>query len=177
MRPRIAVFVVLTFAAAAYGQVKTKVYAQPEGCARTYQLTAGQVLTSRGLIEDPTVNATMKDAVAVQMKGLWIAEADQNADLQIHFMGGTGAGLQVDDLAVGDVAMWNIGASGAVSGRTYKKSSLVIAVVDTKSNRTLWAARCSDKFGDPERIRERIEKAVAKAFSKFPKKFACSPEN
>jgi hypothetical protein len=88
-------------------------------------------------------------------------------------MGGSGAGLQVDDLAVGDVAMWDIGGPQAVSGRTYKKSSLVIGAVDNRSKRTIWAARCSDKFGDPAHLQERIQKAVTKAFAKFPKKFAC----
>jgi hypothetical protein len=115
----------------------------------------------------------MKNAVSVQMNRMKIAEVDKDADVEIRFVGGNGAGLQVDDLAVGDVAMWDIGGSPAVSGRTYKKSSLVIAVVDNRSKRTIWAARCSDKFGDPNKMRERIQKAVAKAFAKFPKRFVC----
>jgi Domain of unknown function (DUF4136) len=161
-------------AVAAYGQVKAKLYGDPEGCVKTYHLATGRVLTSRGLIEDPTVNAIMKDAVSAQMNELRIAEAGKGAELEVRFMGGNSAGLQTDDLAVGDVAIWDIGGAPAVSGRTYKKSSLVIAVVDNKSNRTLWAARCGDKFGDPVHIQERIQKAVAKAFAKFPKKFACA---
>jgi len=161
-------------AAAACAQVKTKQYTNPPGCFKTYHLDPGRVLTSRGLIEDPTVNAIMKDAVAVQMNKLNITEATKNnAQLAVHFMGGNSAGLQVDDLTVGDVAMWNVGGPMAVSSRTYKKSSLVIAVVDNKSNQTVWAARCMDKFGDPNQLRERIEKAVAKAFEKFPKKLSC----
>jgi len=166
----IAAFLVAT---AAYGQVKTKLYVDPEGCIKSYRLARGRVLTSRGLIEDPTVNAIMKDAVSAQMSGMKIAEADKDADVEIRFMGGSGAGLQVDDLAVGDVAMWDIGGPQAVSGRTYKKSSLVIGAVDNRSKRTIWAARCSDKFGDPAHLQERIQKAVTKAFAKFPKKFAC----
>jgi Domain of unknown function (DUF4136) len=161
-------------AVTAFGQVKAKLYLDPESCVRTYHLATGRVLTSRGLIEDPTVNAIMKNAVSAQMNALKIAEADKSAELEIRFMGGNGAGLQTDDLSVGDVAMWDIGGTPAVPGRTYKKSSLVIAAVDSKSNRTLWAARCSDKFGDPAHLEERIQKAVAKAFAKFPKKFACA---
>jgi hypothetical protein len=49
----------------------------------------------------------------------------------------------------------------------------VIAVVDNKSNQTVCAARCTDKFGDPNHIQERIQKAVAKAFAKFPRKLGC----
>lgn len=115
----------------------------------------------------------MKLAVSEQMGGMKIAEADKGADVEIRFMGGNGAGLQVDDLMVGDVAMWDSSGPVAESGRTYKKSSLVIAAFDNRSKHTIWAARCSDKFGDPAHLQERIDKAVAKAFAKFPKKFAC----
>jgi hypothetical protein len=158
---------------AAQAQVKTKLYMEPEGCFRTYRLATGRVLTSHGLIEDPTVNAIMKNAVSAQMNGLKIGEAGKDAQLEIRFMGGNSAGLQVDDISAGDVAMWDIGAPQAVSGRTYKKSTLVIAVVENKSNRTVWAAKCSDKFGDPNHVQERVEKAVAKAFAKFPRRLGC----
>src|SRR3954470_9079072 len=116
----------------------------------------------------------MNNAVSAQMKQLKISEAGKAAEIEIRFMGGNGAGLRVDDLSVGDVAMWNIGGPQSVSGGTYKKSNLVIGIVESSSNRTLWAVRCTDKFGDPNRLKERIEKAVAKAFSKFPRKFTCT---
>ena len=164
----------LLCAVAAFGQVKTKLFQDPEVCIRTYHLAVGRVLTSAGLIEDPTVNSIMKNAVSIQMNALKIAEVDKSGEVEVRFMGGSSAGLQTDGLSVGDVAMWNIGGDPGVAGRTYKKSSLLIAVVDSKSNRTLWAARCSDKFGDPTHLEERIQKAVAKAFAKFPKKFACT---
>jgi len=167
------VLITLAAISAAYAQVKTKLYSEPESCFKTYHLATGRVLTSKGLIEDPTVNAIMKDAVSAQMNELKIAEAGKSAEMEIRFMGGNSAGLQVDDLTVGDVAMWSIGAPQAVSARSYKKSNLVIVVVDSKSNRTVWAAQCIDKFGDPNHLQERIQKAVDKAFSKFPKKLAC----
>jgi hypothetical protein len=154
--------------------VKTKVYTDPEGCFRTYRLAPGRVLTSRGLIEDPTVNAIVKEALSAQMNSLNIAEAEQGADVEFRFMGGSGAGLQVDaPSAVGDAMMWDIGGPQGVPGRTYKKSTLVIGVFDKRSNKTVWTATCTDKFGDPSKMRERIDKAIEKAFSKFPKTFAC----
>jgi hypothetical protein len=172
---RYLLILVIFCADALCAKVKTKVYVNPEGCFNTYRLAPGRVLTSRGLIEDPTVNSIMKDAVSAQMKDLKIGEAGKDAQLEVRFMGGSSADLQVDaDLSVGDVAMWNIGGPVAVSSRTYKKSALLIAVIDNKSNQTLWAAKCSDNFGDPNQLQERIQKAVAKAFAKFPKKIACS---
>jgi Domain of unknown function (DUF4136) len=166
-------FASLVFVCAACAQVKTKVYEKPGSCFKTYHLATGRVLTSRGLIEDPTVNSIMKGAVAAEMNQAKIAETDKGAELEIRFMGGNSAGLQTDDLGAGDIAMWDIGGPQGIPGRTYKKSDLVIAALDTRSNRTFWAARCSDKFGDPNRLQERIQKAVAKAFAKFPKKVAC----
>jgi uncharacterized protein DUF4136 len=164
----------LVFATFATGKVKTKSYAKPSSCVNTYHLERGRVLTSRGLVEDPTVNSIMKDAIAGQMKQLKITEADKSAGLIVRFMGGVGAGLQMDDLMMGDVAMWSIGGPVAVPGRTYKTSTLVIGVVDGKSNQTLWAARCDENFGDPSQLQARIQKAVSKAFEKFPKKIACN---
>ncbi len=167
-------FSAAVFASAACAQVKTELYTNPQGCFKTYHLAIGRVLTSRGLIEDPTVNAIMKDAVSAQMNKLKITETGKSsADVEVRFMGGASAGLQVDDLSVGDVAMWNIGGPAAVSSRTYKKSSLIIALIDNKSNQTVWAARCMDKFGDPNELRERIDKAVTKAFAKLPKELTC----
>jgi hypothetical protein len=167
-------FILLLCVVTVCGEVKTKKYTDPEGCVGTYRIATGRVLTPRGLVEDPTVNAIMKEAVSAQMNPLKISEAGKSADLEIRFMGGNSAGLQVDDLAVGDMAMWDIGGPQPISGRTYKKSNLVIAAVDNRSNRTIWAARCTDKFGDPNHLQERVQKAVAKAFAKFPKKLACS---
>lgn len=170
-RPILAAVLVL---GAASAQVKTKVYGEPQACIRTYRMAAGRILTSRGLVEDPTVNKMVNDAVSVQMNALKIGPAGKDADLEIRFMGGNSAGLQSDDLTAGDMAVWDIGGPLASPGRTYKKSDLVIAAVDSRSNRTIWAARCTDKFGDPAHLEERIQKALAKAFAKFPKKLACS---
>jgi len=168
-----SIFAAFACAVVACGQVKTKLYLNPEGCVKTYHLAVGRVLTSSGLVEDPTVNAIMKKAVSVQMKELNIAEVDKGAEVEVRFMGGNGAGLQTDDPTVGDMAVWALTGSPTVSGKTYKKSTLVLGILDTKSNRTLWTARCTDNFGDPARLEERIQKAVAKAFAKFPKSFSC----
>ena len=108
------------------------------------------------------------------MNRLKIADGGKDAALEIHFMGGSTAGLQVDDLTLGNVAMWNIGGPTSVSSRTYKQSALVIAVIDSKSKHTIWAAKCTDNFGDPNQLKERIQKSVSRAFAKFPKKMACS---
>ena len=101
----IAAFLVTT---AAYGQVKTKLYVDPEGCIKSYSLAPGRVLTSRGLIEDPTVNAIMKDAVSAQMSGMKIAEADKDADVEIRFMGVV---AQVFRWTILPWVMWRCGTS------------------------------------------------------------------
>ncbi|MBV8551303.1 MAG: DUF4136 domain-containing protein [Acidobacteriaceae bacterium] len=171
---KLAVFLLCCVPAGAQ-QVKTKLYMkEPPGCFKTFHMEKGRVLTPQGLIEDPQVNEIMKDAVSAQMAKLHITEAsDKSAELAVRFMGGTSYGLQVDDPNVGDIAMWNIGGPQPVSGRTYKKSSLVFGIVDSRSQQTVWAAKCTDNFGDPAHMQERIQRAVSKAFTKFPKKLAC----
>ena len=155
-------------------QVKTVTYEkQHTPCLKTFQMTPGRILTSHGLVEDPHVNQIMKQAVSAQMSARNITEATANPDFEVRFLGGAGAGLQTDYGSLGDYAVWDIGGPSAVTGRTYKKSVLGIAVVDPKSNKTLWAAKCMDKFGDPNHLEERINGAVAKAFSKFPKSLLC----
>jgi hypothetical protein len=166
-------FLAISSALAVCTEVKTKQYTAPEGCIKTYRVATGRVLTSRGLVEDPTVNAIMKEAFSGQMNPLKIKQAGQDADIELRFMGGNGADVQTDDLALGDMAMWNIGGPQPISGRSYKKSNLLIGAFDNRSKQTLWAARCTDNFGDPNKLQERIQKAVAKAFAKFPKKMVC----
>ena len=79
--------------AAIYGQqVKTRLYSDSKECFNTYHLETGRILTSHGVVEDPTINAMMKDAVATQMSALKIGGADNNADLVVRFTGGNGAG-------------------------------------------------------------------------------------
>ena len=58
-------------------------------------------------------------------------------------MGGNGAGLQTDDPTVGDVAAWALTGSPTVSGKTNKKSTLVLGVsVDSKSK--------TEHYGQPD---------------------------
>jgi hypothetical protein len=115
-------FGVLLWVGTACGEVKTKQYTDSEGCIGTYRLATGRVLTSRGLVEDPTVNAIMNEAVSAQMNPLKISEAANGADLEIRFMGGNSAGLQVHDLAIGDVAMWDVGSSQPISDGPTKRA-------------------------------------------------------
>src|SRR4051812_24379598 len=93
-------FAVLLCSVAVCAEVKAKQYTDPEGCIRTYRLATGRVLTSSGLVEDPTVNAIMKEAVSAQMNPLKISEAANGADVEVRFMGGGSAGLQVDSHAL-----------------------------------------------------------------------------
>jgi Domain of unknown function (DUF4136) len=155
-------------------KVKTNTYEKEHTpCIKTFHMATGRVLTSRGLIEDPQVNQIMHRAVSAQMSAQRVAETKSNPDIEIRFIGGASADIQTEYHPGNDYAVWNIGGYPYVAGRTYKKSVLGIAAVDAKSNKTIWSAQCVDNFGDPKRIEERINNAVAKAFSKFPKSLFC----
>jgi uncharacterized protein DUF4136 len=165
---------VLALASANAQKVKTSTYEKEHTpCIKTFHMAPGRVLTSRGLIEDPQVNQIMHRAVSAQMSAQRVTETASNPDIEIRFIGGASADIQTEYHPGNDYAVWDIGGSPAIPGRTYKKSTLGIAAVDPKTNKTIWAAQCVDQFGDPNRIEVRINSAVAKAFSKFPKSLVC----
>src|SRR3954470_3497415 len=152
---RVTIAASICVAAVCGQQVKTRLYSDSKECFNTYHVETGRILTSHGVVEDPTINAMVKEAVGTQMSALKIGGADdKSADLVVRFTGGNGAGVQIDDFAMGTYAVWDLGGSVAVSSRTYKKTALVIVLVERKSNRAVWAALCVDKFGDPGRAKE-----------------------
>ena len=158
-----------------YGEsVKTKWYTKGNPtCYKTFHLSKGRVLTSQGLTEDPHVNEVMNQALTTALTSRNMEFGGDKAQLDVRFMGGTGADVQVEDVTVGDYAVWAINGPLATTGRAYKKSVLGIAVVDSTAKQTVWAAKVTDNFGDPNKLDERIKNAVAKAFDKFPAELSC----
>jgi hypothetical protein len=163
------------FAVCMFAGVKTKLYVKDSGrCAHTYYVERGRILTRKGLVEDPHVTDLVRHAIGNQMNARDIRESAATPDLIFRFMGGNSTGLQIDDPTVGNVMVWDLGGNFSSSSHTYKKTTLFVVAVDGRTQQTIWSASCSDKFGDPKRVEERIKKAVEGAFKKFPKFISCS---
>ncbi len=164
----------LAAASANAQKVKTTVYEKKSSpCVKTYRIGVGRVLTTRGLVEDPKINEIVDGAVSAQMADRHITQTATNPDIVIRFMGGTGMGLTYNDASVGMYAVWDIYGSPSNTGRAYQKNYLGLAVVNAKTNEPIWSAECTDNFADPKHMEERINGAIAKAFSKFPKFLVC----
>jgi hypothetical protein len=165
--------VVLLCAQASAG-VKTKVYVKtPGACAHTYLMERGRVLTRSGLVEDDKTNQYVGEALDRQLSQRGISKVGAKPDLVFRFMGGNSAGLQIDDPTAGDFMMWDIGGTFPESSRTYKKSTLYLAAIDGEKKTTIWSSVATDKFGDPKHVEERINKAIADSFKKFPSFLIC----
>ncbi len=154
-------------------KVKTTVYAKNSTCLKTYRIGVGRVLTPRGIVEDPKINGIVDRAVAAQMADRHITQTSDNPDVVIRFMGGISMGLTAGDAPLGTYAIWDIYGSSGYTGRAYQKNYLGLAVVNAKTNEPIWSAECTDNFADPKHMEERIDSALAKAFSKFPKSLVC----
>jgi Domain of unknown function (DUF4136) len=165
--------VVVSFVPAkAVGQkVEAKQFqAIPAGLS-TYHWHKGWVLTSKGQVEDQSLDAMVHKAVAQEMSLRGFTESTGKDGLELSYMGGISAGIRTDSIWVGDYMTWATGdVSIHVDGRTYKKSSLIITVVDPVPNKAVWAARATDNFGQPSDLEQRVDRAVAKSFDKFPVK-------
>lgn len=156
-------------------KVETRAFQDiPKGTS-TFHWHKGFVLTKAGQTEDPAVDTMVHNAVAKEMTARGFTESTGKDGLELSYMGGISADIRTDSIFMGDYMVW--GTAGGTtyvdgqvyaSGRTYKKSSLIITVVDPVPNKAVWAARATDNFGNPSELEQRINKAVAKSFDKFP---------
>lgn len=161
-------FLILVPSAAIAQKVETRSFEKiPEGLS-TFHWHKGWVLTKAGQVDDPAFEAMIHKAVAQEMIAHGFAESTGKDGLELSYMGGISAGVRTDSLWVGDYMVWATGGNVAVDGRTYKKSSLIITVVDPVPNKAVWAARATDNFGQVSDLQERVDRAVKKAFDKFP---------
>ena len=155
-------------------KVKTTLYEKKSSpCLKTYSIAVGRVLTPRGIVEDPKFNDIVDRAVGAQMADRHITQTAVNPDTVIRFMGGISMGLTYNDDSMGMYAVWDIYGSPSNTGRAYQKNYLGLVVVDAKTNKPIWSAECTNNFADPKHMEERINGAMAKAFSKFPKFLVC----
>ncbi len=150
--------------------VKAKTYESIPAGTTTYHWRPGRVLTDKGLNDNPMVDAIVRKAVEQQMNSRGFTEVTGTGGLEVSYMGGVSTALQIDDPTLGDYMTLNIGGSFGVQGYTYKKSGLVITVVDRVTGKAAWAALATDNFGQVSQLEQRIDKAVTKSFDKFPVK-------
>jgi hypothetical protein len=114
----------------------------------------------------------IKDAVRQQLEARGYVLASDKPDLLFHYH----IMIQDESLIVADPPLYSFGPGwSAETSRvyTYKEGTLILDLMDTKTNNLIWRGWASTevkKLKTPREREELVNKVVSKIFTKFPKK-------
>ena len=137
----------------------------------TYHWSPIRILTKQGLKEnDDVVAPEIRRAVNRELQKKGYKEVASGGQLEIRCMGLNEASNQVEGFLVG--MGWDVGWGWApttqvVVNRVNREGTLVIGLVDPKSNKPAWSGFASEAL-HPEAIAKTVDKAAAKLFKKLP---------
>jgi hypothetical protein len=171
--------VTMMLAARAFAQKVETVFEKDVdfGKYKTYQLQAARGLKTNQPRDD-AITRRIAESIRRVLNERGGRESTVSPDVHIAFSVGNETSTWVDRFS-----------SSAPSGRDYmigevfrrtpemgvdQKGILIIEVLDAHSERLVWRAYCSAKVTDLQKINEVIDKAVKKAFSKYPPKGSSS---
>lgn len=122
--------------------------------------------------ETPANNNTLVDervhnAVNGQLAMKGMSEDPQNPDFFVTFFVGQRERTEIDTFGYASAPRWRAGW-GDVMVRNHREGTLVIDIIDAKTGRLAWRAYCTDTVTDPKHLEKQINKAVEKAFKKYP---------
>ncbi|MDY7093047.1 MAG: DUF4136 domain-containing protein [Acidobacteriota bacterium] len=121
----------------------------------------------------PILEARLQAAVekGLQNRGFQKATEDQEADFLVLIFGAIEDRLDLSgvDYELSPRVHWADDESLRFQ-RSYKEGTLVIDILDAASGELVWSGAAHDASDKPEKLVERIEKAVAKILRKFPPK-------
>lgn len=122
----------------------------------------GSPLAVGGAIDTKIRNAIDKQLAAQGFR----PSIDDKADFLVSF---DGAMEQVTDIEANRRQIAS-GVAWVVAGdiNSYRKGTLIIAVSDAETGKSVWSAWTRNKIKDPQNPDKQIDKAVKKLLSKFP---------
>ncbi len=124
-------------------------------------------------LNSPLFQDHFQGAVERQLaaRGLVQASDDAAPDLLVHYHANLSPQMQVTNDQTGSGACYD--ADCRVRVLESDMDTLVVDVVDAKTNRLIWRGWAQDAIvgtlENPERLENRIREAVAKMFARFPK--------
>jgi hypothetical protein len=139
---------------------------------KTYQWLPTRVLRNTGLIEnDPVLTPLIKEAVNRELALLGLKEVSEKADLQIAAGITTHAFAQVEAVFFAGPDDLDFATPIATMGRYNHKGSLIVNLIDTKTNKSAWAGVAEEDIQKtPEAGQKKIAKAARNLFKNFPGK-------
>lgn len=125
------------------------------------------------LDQDPSFNDWVQGAVerGLALKGIALAESGAEPDLRIHYHANITERIDVDRLDQNFGFCTGEGCLPPVT--THEAGTLVIDIIDARTNRVIWRGwaqdSVEDELDDPDRMESTIEEAVTRMLARFPK--------
>jgi hypothetical protein len=142
---------------------------------KTYQWLPPRILTKTGVVEnEPTVSPVIEKAIKEQLAKVGLTEVQQGADVQIATGALTESVPQLEAVFFGslDPGLGTTWGSEPIAtmGRYNKQGSLVLNMIDTRTNKSAWVAIATKALGKPSQNEKQVQKAAAEIFKKYPLK-------
>lgn len=125
------------------------------------------------LDQDPAFNDWVQGAVETGLarKGLILAAAGAEPDLRIHYHANISE--RIDLSAVDQNFGYCEGEGCEPTTTTHEAGTLVIDIVDARTDRVIWRGwaqdSIEDELDDPDQMEETIQEAVARMLARFPR--------
>ena len=175
-RVLLPVFVSFAIAGGLFGEVKSFPSNNVDFTQyKTYQWLPPRVLTKSGIVEnEPTVSPIIEAAFKQELAKIGLTEVSQGADVQIATGALTESVPQLEAVFFGPLD-WGPGTSWggtpiATMGRYNKQGSLILNMIDVRTNKSAWVAIATKALGKPSQNEKAIHKATSEIFKKYPKK-------
>jgi len=142
---------------------------------KTYQWLPPKAMTKQGVVEDHPINPIIKEVVTKQLAAKGLTEVAQGADLQVQTFVFTEPSPQLEAVFMaGSDPYMMYGTPVATMGRYNHEGSLLINMIDTKTNKSAWSAMVTKSLPKPplkpDEARAKLEQAANDIFKQYPKK-------
>ena len=134
---------------------------------RTYAWKSAPPLPDTPTTTNNLVDERVRNAVNGQLAMKGMSEDPLNPDFFVTFFVGQSERTEIDTFGYASAPRWRAGW-GDVMVRNHREGTLIIDIIDAKTGRLAWRAYCTDTMADPKHLERQINKAVAKAFKKYP---------
>jgi hypothetical protein len=130
---------------------------------RTYQWEKPARSTGNPLMDQRIVTA-----IDAQMAQKGFQHVENNPDVLVTY--GTGLQRQKSATATG-MGHWRMGGMGTINQNISNAGTLVVDISDSHTKQLIWRGTATDTLSDnPDKNSQKIQKAIAKMFKKYPPK-------
>jgi hypothetical protein len=130
---------------------------------KTYKLV--KPLRSTG---NPLMDQRIVTAIDGQLAQKGLQQVETNPDVEVTY--GTGLQRQRSATATG-MGRMRMGGMGTISQNISNAGTLVVDISDSHTEKLIWRGTATDTLSDnPDKNSQKIQKAVAKMFVKYPPK-------